>query len=128
MNILSLDPRVNRMELDENKNPYVENVVAKQENWHTYEVFHQKRKGMQHIHVGIVHAPSSELALSFAKEQYARRGETANLWVVKSTDIVASDYADTDIFSTTPEKTFREASGYKVMDKINAYKKSQKES
>lgn len=126
MNIESLDPRVARMEIDENENPYVSGLVSEKENWHTYEVFHQKRKGMQHIHVGIVHAPEKELALSFAIDQYARRGETANLWVVKSVDIIATDYADSDIFVTVPEKTYREAGGYKVMDKINAYKKSSK--
>jgi ring-1,2-phenylacetyl-CoA epoxidase subunit PaaB len=117
----SLDPRVNRafaenIETDDTK-------LAEHEHWGTYEVFHQKKRGDQHVHVGIVHAPNPELALLFAKEQFGRRGISVNIWVVPSSAVTASDYEDQDIFATTPEKIYREAGGYKVMDKINKYKK-----
>ena len=46
--------------------------------------------------------------------------------VVKSANIFSSDYDDEDIFETTPEKMYREAGGYKVMEKINKYKKERK--
>ena len=78
------------------------------------------------MHVGIVHAPNPEMALLFGKEQYGRRGITANIWVVKTAHVFASEYDDQDIFETVPEKQYREAGGYKVMEKINKYKKEQK--
>jgi ring-1,2-phenylacetyl-CoA epoxidase subunit PaaB len=40
--------------------------------------------------------------------------------------VFASEYEDQDIFETVPEKQYREAGGYKVMEKINKYKKEQK--
>ena len=117
----SFDPRINRIELttsEENKE-----VLSGHEHWETYEVFHQKKRGEQHVHAGIVHAPNPEAALVFAKEQYARRRITANIWVVKSSHVFATDYDDQDIFATTPEKTYREASDYYVMDRIRKYQK-----
>jgi ring-1,2-phenylacetyl-CoA epoxidase subunit PaaB len=73
------------------------------------------------MHAGIVHAPNPEAALVFAKEQYARRRTTANIWVVKSSQVFATEYDDQDIFATTPEKTYREASDYYCMDRIRKY-------
>ena len=121
--IKSLDPRITRkqIELDNSIEP-----LKEMDNWETYEVFHQKKRGDQHMHVGIVHAPNPEMALLFGKEQYGRRGITANIWVVKTAHVFASEYDDQDIFETVPEKQYREAGGYKVMEKINKYKKEQK--
>lgn len=116
--IKSYDPRVNRMELPENDG---EEVLADEENWETYEVFHQKRRGDQHIHVGIVHAANPEMAVILAKETFGRRRQTANIWVIKSAHVHATDYDDQDMFSTTPEKTYREASDYYCMDRIRKY-------
>jgi ring-1,2-phenylacetyl-CoA epoxidase subunit PaaB len=121
--IKSLDPRITREQIELNNQ-----ITPLQEldQWETYEVFHQKKRGDQHMHVGIVHAPNPEMALLFGKEQYGRRGITANIWVVKTAHVFASEYEDQDIFETVPEKQYREAGGYKVMEKINKYKKEQK--
>jgi ring-1,2-phenylacetyl-CoA epoxidase subunit PaaB len=121
--IKSLDPRVNRAQIE------LENEIKplkELDQWETYEVFHQKKRGDQHMHVGIVHAPNAEMALLFGKEQFGRRGVSVNIWVVRTADVFTSDYDDSDIFETVPEKVYREASGYKVMEKINKYKKEQK--
>ena len=118
--IKSLDPRITREQIEpDNSIEPLRNL----DQWETYEVFHQKKRGDQHMHVGIVHAPNHEMAMLFAKEQFGRRGISVNIWVVKSKDVFATEYDDQDIFETTPEKVYREASGYKVMEKINMYKK-----
>lgn len=121
--INSLDPRITREQIEEN-NPI--NPLTDMDQWETYEVFHQKKRGDQHEHVGIVHAPNPEMALLFAKEQYGRRGISVNIWVVKTSNVFASDYDDADIFDTVPDKQYREAGGYKVMEMINKYKKENK--
>ena len=113
----SLDPRVNRIDIPGNIEP-----VKEHEYWQTYEVFHQEKRGKQHEHVGSVHAPNKEMALLFAKEQFARRKRCVNIWVVKTADIFATQLEDEDMFYTTPEKVHREAAGYKVSDKISKYK------
>src|SRR5580704_8812678 len=119
MKITSLDPRISALELPE-ENSAIE--MSNAEGWHTYEVFHQKKTGTQHVHVGIVHAPNAEMAMIFAKESFARRGPTTSLWVVKTADMTATSPEDADIFETTPEKLYREASFYKLRDKIEKYK------
>ncbi|NBW32765.1 MAG: 1,2-phenylacetyl-CoA epoxidase subunit B [Cytophagia bacterium] len=121
MPILSLDPRVNRLQAEQvsdDQGP----VLAAGDHWPSYQVFHQRRRGEKHSSVGIVHAPSSEMAMALAKEQYGRRGETSNLWVVCSADVLEMDYADEDVFRTTPSKSYRDPAGYKVNEKIDAFK------
>ncbi len=120
--IKSLDPRVTRAQIEENGDL---NPLNPLDHFETYEVFHQKKRGQQHVHVGVVHAPNREMALLFAKEQYARRGTAVNIWVVKTSDVYTTDYEDSDIFETTPDKQYREASIYKVVDRINKFKSEQ---
>ena len=115
----SLDPRMNRLDVFKMQN---ENITVNT-NFITYEVFHQQKRGKQATHVGIVHAPNPELAMVFAKEQYGRRGQTTNLWVVKSSDIFCLNAEDEDMFETAPQKLHREAVEYKVRDRIEKYRK-----
>src|SRR6218665_1658742 len=103
--IHSLDPRVNRLDLEK----AIENAeTSAASHGITWEVFHLERKGKQAVHVGIVHADSPELAMLFAKETFGRRGKTANLWVVKTSDVYTFSEDEEEIFSTTPEKLHRE--------------------
>ncbi len=118
-----LDPRVNRLNLPKEYNEGFQQA-EELDQWQTYEVFHQRSRGEQHVHVGCVHAPSAELALLFAKEQYARRSKCVNLWVVKTADITPSNYEDDDIFVPAVDKTYREAYGYKVRPLINTFNQS----
>jgi ring-1,2-phenylacetyl-CoA epoxidase subunit PaaB len=122
MIVKSLDPRVSRAHIDDESQ---EGMQIEMDQLQTYEVFLQKKRGTHHQHVGSLHAPSPELAVLFAKEQYARRGVCVNLWVVKTADVFATEYEDEDIFETTPDKIHRDPESYKVMDRIQAYKEKQ---
>ena len=119
MKLKSLDPRISRVDVPEADN-FPEKETADQ--WQTYEVFHQKSRGDQHVHVGSLHAPSAELAMVFAKEQYARRMKCVNLWVVKTADIFSTGYEDADMFEPATDKSYREAYGYKNKEIIRAYR------
>jgi ring-1,2-phenylacetyl-CoA epoxidase subunit PaaB len=118
----SLDPRVNRLDLKKNS----EGEEKTNSHLITWEVFHQQKRGKQVVHVGIVHASSPEMALVLAKEQYARRGKTTNLWVAKTSDVYTFSSEDEDIFETVPEKTFREPAAYKVRDRIEKFQNKNK--
>lgn len=124
--ILSLDPRVTRMNLDAEHSAPAEPKPAL-DQFQTFEVFHQAKSGAHHTHVGCVHAPSPELALLLAKEQYGRRGQTTNLWVVNTRDVVTMAADDADVFATTPEKKYRDVGAYMVRDKVDAFKKQMNE-
>lgn len=119
--IISLDPRITRAKLTYDGIKPLEDL----DQFQTYEVFHQSKRGTQHVHVGIVHAPNPDMALLYAKEQYARRGATTNLWVVPSNAVFATEYLDSDIFDTTQEKIYRDPATYKVMERIQAFKERQ---
>ena len=121
----SLDPRVTRLQLPTAPDGY--SPAEEGDQWQTYEVFHQTSRGEQHKHVGIVHAPNAELALLFAKEQYARRSKCVNIWVVKTADVVQTDYDDSDMFDPATDKSYRESFGYKnTRLLIDRFKKANK--
>jgi len=117
----SLDPRVARLGLPEN-----EVSISENEQWPTFEVFHQAKTGNAFVHVGSVHAPDAEMALVLAKEQFSRRGLTNNIWVAKTTDIYSLNNGS-DMFATTPDKKYREPIDYKVRDKIQAFNAKNKD-
>lgn len=123
MKIKSLDPRVSRLEIDKEDSQSIE--LPPLDQWQTFEVFTQVKKGQHHGHVGSLHAPNHEMAYILAKEQYGRRSKIVNLWVVKTADVFTS-IGDEVMFERNDEKIYREAGGYKVMDKINKYKAKNK--
>jgi len=109
--IQSLDPRIVRLQVREDQ-----------------EVFHQAKTGARLIHVGSLHAPSPDLALVFAKEQYGRRATTTDMWVVRTADIFTLRRQDVDMFETAPEKLHREPQGYMEVRKyIDEFKKRQQQ-
>jgi len=120
----SLDPRMNRAGVLRQEGDFAPADTLDQ--WQTFEVFHQESRGGAHTHVGPVHAPSRELALVFAKEQYARRMKCVNLWVVPTESILATEYEDADMFEPATDKNYREAAGYRNREHIDRFRNSLK--
>ena len=88
-------------------------------DWPLWEVFVRSRGGLSHRHVGSVHAPDAEIALRHARDTYTRRMEGVSLWVVKSTDIIASDPADSGpIFAPAEDKVYRHPTFYDIPDDV----------
>ena len=58
--------------------------------WPLYEVFVRGKRGLNHVHVGSLHAADDQMALMHARDVYTRRNEGVSIWVVKSVDIAAS--------------------------------------
>jgi ring-1,2-phenylacetyl-CoA epoxidase subunit PaaB len=87
-----------------------------------YEIFHLKKRGKAHQYMGTVSASSYEGALAQAKAQFSEKKPIVNVWVIKAADMFRSEEEDKDIWSTTKEKEYREATAYRVLDKITKYK------
>lgn len=84
-----------------------------------WEVFVRSKRGLDHIHVGSLHAADAESALEYARDTYTRRGEGASLWVVKSSDIVASQESDAESFYDPMDaKPYRHAANYELPDGV----------
>ncbi|MDB5365380.1 MAG: paaB, partial [Rhodospirillales bacterium] len=61
-----------------------------------WEVFVRSRNGLNHRHVGSVHAADAKMAIEAARDTYTRRMEGVSLWVLPSAAITASDPGDAD--------------------------------
>ncbi len=88
----SFDPRITRLGLPDAPPPPPDKSALDQ--FATYEVFHQKKEGAAYTYVGPVHAPSADVAFLFAKEQYSRRFACTGMWVVPTSSVLVSAYAD----------------------------------
>ena len=84
-----------------------------------FEVFIRSRRGLDHKHVGSLHAGSPEQALDYARDVYTRRGEGVSIWVVKSADIHTSQEDDCEsFFEPQVEKTYRQAGTYALPPEV----------
>ena len=82
-----------------------------------WEVFIQSKNGLPHKHVGSIHATDKEMALQNARDLYTRRKEGSSIWVVKTTDIVASQAEDGDsFFDPSDDKVYRHPTFYTMPD------------
>ena len=85
-----------------------------------YEVFVRSKRGLDHIHVGSLHAYDPEQALEYARETYIRRGEGASIWVVESKRIHASQESDAESFyDPMDDKPYRHATFYSLPDGVD---------
>jgi ring-1,2-phenylacetyl-CoA epoxidase subunit PaaB len=87
--------------------------------WPLYEVFVRARGGLEHRHVGSVHATDANMALEHARDLYTRRLESVSLWVVRSADITASDPADAEsLFDPARDKIYRHPTFYDIPPEV----------
>ena len=92
----------------------------KQEQLAVYEVFIRSNRGLDHKHVGSLHAESPEHALMYARDCYIRRSEGVSIWVVESTNITASDESDIESFvDPMDDKPYRHATHYVLPDQVD---------
>ncbi len=84
-----------------------------------WEVFVRAKRGVSHVHAGTVHAPDSELAMQNARDLFTRRSEGVSLWVVRSSDITASDPDQSEsLFDPAADKSFRHPTDFVLPDEV----------
>ncbi|MFK8012804.1 MAG: 1,2-phenylacetyl-CoA epoxidase subunit PaaB [Marinicellaceae bacterium] len=78
-----------------------------------FEVFIRAKAGLNHKHVGSVHATDAQMAMQNARDLYTRREEGESIWVVDSNEIVSSNPTDKDAyFEPAEDKIYRHPSFY----------------
>lgn len=91
----------------------------KESSWPLFEVFVRARSGLEHKHVGSLHAADPQMALEHARDVYTRRMEGVSIWVVRSCDLTASDPDDADaFFEPARDKIFRHPTFYEIPDEV----------
>ncbi len=85
-----------------------------------FEVFIRSRRGLDHKHVGSLHAEDPAQALEYARDTYTRCSEGVSIWVAKSSDICASQEADAESFyDPSDDKPYRHSSYYHLPDEVD---------
>jgi ring-1,2-phenylacetyl-CoA epoxidase subunit PaaB len=88
-------------------------------NWPLFEVFLRSKRGLNHVHVGSLHAADATMALHHARDLYTRRNEGVSIWVVKAADITASSPDEKDpFFAPAGDKVYRHPTFYEIPDSV----------
>ncbi|MGB0223323.1 MULTISPECIES: 1,2-phenylacetyl-CoA epoxidase subunit PaaB [unclassified Marinobacterium] len=88
-------------------------------DWTLFEVFIRSKHGLNHKHVGSVHAADSEMAIENARDLYTRRNEGVSIWVVPSASITATATDEKEaLFDPSDDKIYRHAGFYKLPDEV----------
>lgn len=88
--------------------------------WPLFEVFVRSKHGLNHKHVGSVHAADAQMAMENARDLYTRRNEGVSIWVVPSNHITASSPDEKEpLFDPSDDKVYRHASFYKLPDEVD---------
>lgn len=87
--------------------------------WPLYEVFIRSKNGLEHRHVGSLHAADEEMALENARDVYTRRQEGVSIWVVASKHIKASNPEHNgELFAPAQDKVYRHPTFYNLPDEL----------
>ena len=88
-------------------------------NWPLWEIFIRSKSGINHKHVGSLHASDADMAIENARDVYTRRSEGVSIWVVESSQITASnpDHGD-ELFEPAQNKVYRHPTFYKLPDEL----------
>ena len=88
-------------------------------NWPLWEIFIRSKNGLAHKHAGSLHAADAKMAIENARDVYTRRMEGVSIWVVRSSDIVASSPADKDfLYEPANDKVYRHPTFYEIPPEV----------
>ena len=87
--------------------------------WPLWEVFIRSKQGLDHKHVGSLHAVDAQMAIENARDVYTRRQEGVSIWVVESKYIHASNPDEAESFyEPANDKVYRHPTFYDLPDEI----------
>jgi ring-1,2-phenylacetyl-CoA epoxidase subunit PaaB len=93
--------------------------AAKATEWPLWEVFIRSKQGLDHKHVGSLHAADAQMAIENARDVYTRRMEGVSIWVVESKDIHASNPDEAEaLYDPANDKVYRHPTFYDLPDEL----------
>ncbi len=103
------------------------NILAKtepgngNENIRLFEIFHLPKRGKQHVHFRSEEAKTPEEAIITAKQFLDPSQVFFNVWAVAEEQIRKTNQEELDLWTTLPEKKFRDATAYKGGEKLQRF-------
>ena len=95
--------------------------MTNKKDYQLWEVFIRSNRGIDHKHVGSIRDPDAEMAMQNARDLYTRRMEGVSIWVIPSSQIVASDPDEKDVlFDPAEDKIYRHPTFYDIPDEVGA--------
>ncbi len=99
--------------------PVAKKEHSREREWPLYEVFVRGKRGLNHVHVGSLHAADDEMAVRHARDVYTRRNEGVSIWVVQADAITASSPDEKDpLFAPSGDKVYRHPTFYAIPDDV----------
>jgi len=87
--------------------------------WPLWEVFIRSKQGLDHKHVGSLHAADAAMAIENARDVYTRRQEGVSIWVVESKFITASNPEEAgELYEPAADKIYRHPTFYELPDEV----------
>src|SRR6059058_6125127 len=88
--------------------------------WPLWEVFIRSKQGLDHKHVGSLHATDAKMAIENARDVYTMRQEGVSIWVVESKYIHASNPDEAESFyEPANDKVYRHPTFYDLPEELN---------
>ncbi len=92
---------------------------AEGHDWPLWEVFIRSKQGLDHKHVGSLHAADAQMAIENARDVYTRRMEGTSIWVVESKYIHASNPDEAEsLYDPANDKVYRYPTFYDLPDEL----------
>ncbi len=93
---------------------------SQDDQWPLWEIFIRSKQGLDHKHVGSLHAADAKMAIENARDVYTRRQEGISIWVVESKNITASNPDEAgELFEPAQDKIYRHPTFYHLPEKVN---------
>jgi ring-1,2-phenylacetyl-CoA epoxidase subunit PaaB len=87
--------------------------------WPLWEIFIRSKQGLDHKHVGSLHAADAAMAIENARDVYTRRMEGISIWVVESKYIHASNPDESaSFYDPANDKVYRHPTFYDLPDEL----------
>ncbi len=87
--------------------------------WPLWEVFIRSKQGLDHKHVGSLHATDVKMAIENARDVYTRRMEGMSIWVVESKNIHSANPDEAaSMYDPANDKVYRHPTFYDLPDEL----------
>lgn len=88
-------------------------------DWPLWEIFIRSKQGLDHKHVGSLHAADAQMAIENARDVYTRRQEGISIWVVESKHVHASNPDESpEFYDPMNDKVYRHPTFYDLPDEL----------